>query len=276
MSTPRYNTANIRNFLTRAFSADELRNLCYDDPELRPIIDRLSMAMGPAQIAAQIIEFCDRKMLFDRLLDLAQEGNPRQYYAYRPYRESEQPDQDPVGRPVQSQPSPASSPWPTLRPPALMVEPDGDPGGARRLRVFLSYAAEDEGPVRDLYARLRSSGIDPWFDKENLLGGSNRKLEIEKAVRQADVVLVFLSSRSVNKVGSLQKEISIAVDAAEYRPEGTIYCVPVRLQECEVPARLSQWQPLDLYASRGYEQLMRTLRARASELEGVAPPTGVE
>ena len=97
--------------------------------------------------------------------------------------------------------------------------------------------------------------------------------ERERAVREADIVLVCLSPRSVDKTGYLQKEIGIAVDAAEYRPEGTLYCVPVRLQACEVPMRLSSWQWVDLYESRGYERLMRTLRARAAKLEGVRIPT---
>jgi hypothetical protein len=275
MSTPRYNTANIRRLLTRAFSADELRNLCYDDPELRPIIDRLSTSMGPAQIAAQIIEFCDHRLLFERLLRLAQRENPRQYEAHQPYILSVAPE------PLRTE-SRSDLPEPPSAGPSLPTSdslpgdlaqrpPDGD--GARRLRVFLSYASENVEIVRELYSRLRASGVDPWFDKEDLLGGTNWKLEIEKAVRDADVVLVCLSPHAVDKVGYLQKEITIAVDAAEYRPEGTIYCVPVRLQECEVPMRLRSWQWVDLYESRGYERLMRTLRARAAELKGVDIPT---
>jgi hypothetical protein len=47
--------------------------------------------------------------------------------------------------------------------------------------------------VRTLYARLTKDGVDAWFDKANLLPGQDWKLEIEKAVREADVVVFCLS-----------------------------------------------------------------------------------
>jgi hypothetical protein len=39
----------------------------------------------------------------------------------------------------------------------------------------------------------------------------------------------------VTKTGFVQKEIKIAPDAADEQPEGRIYIIPVRLEDCDVP-----------------------------------------
>lgn len=51
-------------------------------------------------------------------------------------------------------------------------------------------------------------------------------------VRAADVVVVCLS-KSFNQAGYRQKEVRIALDEAEMRPEGVIFVVPARLEECD-------------------------------------------
>ena len=85
-------------------------------------------------------------------------------------------------------------------------------------------------------------------------------------MRTSHVVLVCISRASRNKTGYLQKELKHALDVADEQPEGTIFLVPLRLEECEVPERLSQWQWVNYYEERGYERLLRALRARAASL----------
>lgn len=69
----------------------------------------------------------------------------------------------------------------------------------------------------------------------------------------------------MNNTGYVQKEITVALDAADLRPEGTIYIVPVRLEECDVPERLAHIHYLDLFRADGYEKLVKALNAsRAS------------
>jgi hypothetical protein len=49
------------------------------------------------------------------------------------------------------------------------------------------------------------------------------------------------------------------------QPEGVSYLIPVRLEECEVPDRLSRWQWVDLYKHGSYERLVSRLGAQPSE-----------
>jgi formylglycine-generating enzyme required for sulfatase activity len=136
----------------------------------------------------------------------------------------------------------------------------------RRLRVFLCHASGDKPAVRDLYHRLRADGFDPWLDEENLLPGQDWQLEIPKAVRSSDAVIICLSSRAITKAGYVQKEIKYALDVADEQPEGAIFLIPLRLEECEAPERLRRWQWVDLFQETGYERLLRALRARAESL----------
>src|SRR6266851_829335 len=137
-------------------------------------------------------------------------------------------------------PTPRATPSPGEATEPPFVIPSEVP--TRPLRVFLCHSKEDKAAVRQLYARLLTDRIKPWLDEEDLLPGHDWQLEIPRAVRSADAVVVCLSAESVGKTGYVQKEIAFALDAAEERPEGTIFVIPARLEECAVPERLRKWQ----------------------------------
>jgi len=134
-----------------------------------------------------------------------------------------------------------------------------------KLRVFLCHANEDKTEARKLYARLKEDGFIPWLDEEDLMPGNDWDLEIRKAVRSTDVVLILLSYNSVTKAGYVQKEIRQAIDVADEQPEGTIFIIPVRLENCDAIDRLSHWQWVDIFSKNGYDRLFRALKKRESE-----------
>ncbi|MCL4274639.1 MAG: TIR domain-containing protein [Anaerolineales bacterium] len=130
----------------------------------------------------------------------------------------------------------------------------------RKLRVFLCHASQDKPIVRELYQRLNTEGwIDPWLDEEKLLPGQDWDLEIEKAVESADVVIVCLSKTSVEKEGYYQKEIKKVLDVADEKPEGTIFIIPFRLNNCKIPRRLAMWQYVDYFPKDRIELVIQKL-----------------
>jgi len=139
-------------------------------------------------------------------------------------------------------------------------------GEAEPLRVFLCHSSGDKPSVRGVYDRLIADGFQPWLDDEDLLPGQDWDLEIEKAVRQAHVVLAFLSNASISKEGYVQKELKRALDVADEKPEGTIFVIPVRLEASAVPERLKKWHWVDLFDEKGYQKLIRALRRRGAQL----------
>ena len=141
----------------------------------------------------------------------------------------------------------------------------------RQLRVFVCHSSGDKPTVRELYRRLASEGwIDVWLDEEKLYPGQDWNYEIEKAVEDADAILVCLTKASVTKEGYVQRELRKILEEAETVPEGTIFIIPVRLDDCEIPRHLRTWQYANYFPpserDKAYERLLVSLRNRATML----------
>jgi hypothetical protein len=136
----------------------------------------------------------------------------------------------------------------------------------RLLRIFLIHSSGDKPAVRQLYRRLRADGFEPWLDEEKLVPGQRWRDEIPRAVRESDLVLICLSKASASKVGFVQREIKYALDIALEQPEGAIFLIPLKLEECDLPEALGEWQWVNFFEDQGYERLMRALSFRAEVL----------
>ena len=131
----------------------------------------------------------------------------------------------------------------------------------KKLLVFISHASEDKRQVQNLCKRLKADEFDPWLDEERLLPGQDWNLEIEKAMRASDAILLCFSKLSVAKEGYVQKEYKRADSYSEEKPEGTIYTIPVRLDDCEIPHFIRDKQWVDF--PEGYDRLVQALHIRA-------------
>jgi hypothetical protein len=138
---------------------------------------------------------------------------------------------------------------------------------SKSLKIFLAHASEDKEQIRDLYRKLKDSGFDPWLDEFDLIPGQNWQIEIPRAIRQSDIFVACLSTRSVEKRGYVQKEFRLALSAYAEKPAEGIYLIPLRLDDCIVPdlqipefgARLRDIQWLDYWKPDGFGQLLRAI-----------------
>jgi hypothetical protein len=117
-----------------------------------------------------------------------------------------------------------------------------------------------------LYGKLRRDGAKPWLDEEDLLPGQKWEEEISVAVRKADAVVVCLSKQAVTRAGFFHKEISFALDVLDRQPESAIYLIPVKLEDCEIPTRLQRLHCVNVRDDKGYDKLILSLFARATQL----------
>jgi len=131
----------------------------------------------------------------------------------------------------------------------------------KSINVFLCHSSEDKPVVRLLYNKLISNGMIPWLDEVNILPGQDWHLEIKKAIKRSDAVLVCISKNSITKRGYVQKEIMYTIDVASEQPESSIFLIPVRLENCIVPESLSRWQYVDLFDVNGYSRLLSSLNS---------------
>lgn len=124
-------------------------------------------------------------------------------------------------------------------------------------KVFISYAREDLNIAKQIHTFLKQNNLTPWLDKLDLLPGQDWELEIQKAIEASDYILICLSRHSVTKRGYIQKEFRKALSVLETIPEGDIYIVPIRLEECEVPSAFLAKQWLDWYELNSQEKLLK-------------------
>ena len=95
-------------------------------------------------------------------------------------------------------------------------------------------------------------------------------MEISKALEETDLILLCLSSRSVNREGYVQRELRLALDRALEMPQGEIFLIPARFEEIELPHSLRDYQWVDLYNDNGRKKLLASLNLRAKRV-GAAP-----
>ncbi|MFG6104936.1 SUMF1/EgtB/PvdO family nonheme iron enzyme [Leptothoe sp. EHU-05/26/07-4] len=135
------------------------------------------------------------------------------------------------------------------------------------VQIFLAHASEDKAKVMELYEHLKKKGYKPWLDKKDLLGGQLWDDEIKKAINSSDVFLACLSQRSVEKQGYVQKEFRMALQKCGELPDGKIYLIPLRLDDCEIPnlrqreygVNIRDYQWVDLFEPDGFEQLVKSI-----------------
>jgi len=132
--------------------------------------------------------------------------------------------------------------------------------------VFVAYAVEDLEIVRRLSESLRAAGCSPWLDKDRLLPGQNWTQSIERAIADADAFVACFSPRSVSKRGQFQNELRHALDCAKKRPLDDVFFLPVRLERCAVPRKITEHvQYVDLFPDweRGAKRLVKSIRRAA-------------
>ncbi len=103
-------------------------------------------------------------------------------------------------------------------------------------RIFLSYARADVDCARELADCIARAGHDVWWDRE-LHGGSRFTSEIDKALRNAEAVVVLWSDESVESAW-------VQDEAAEGRDSGRL--VPAVIDAVRPPLGFRQYQAIDL------------------------------
>jgi hypothetical protein len=144
-------------------------------------------------------------------------------------------------------------------------------------KIFLSYAHEDLSAARRLYEVLDSiPAVQVWFDKEALLPGQSWAREIRAAISDADYFVLLLSERSARKKGFYQREIRAALDVLQELPEGRVFLIPARLDDCQVHFEsLATIQYVDLFPdfAAGVTKILRSIEVHTREPTGATSST---
>lgn len=114
-------------------------------------------------------------------------------------------------------------------------------------RVFISHSRRDKKLVRRLAGYLEKHGILTWVDDAKLLPGDPFPDRIARAIAAARLVLVVLSTSSVESQWVL-RELKLGMEKEAH--EGRVVVVPLLIEDCEVPRVLKHKHYLDLRTTR--------------------------
>ncbi len=103
-------------------------------------------------------------------------------------------------------------------------------------RIFLSYARDDVDAAKQLAEGIADSGFEVWWDR-NLHAGSRFSDEIDRALKEAEAVVVLWSKASVQSAW-------VQDEAAEGRDSGRL--VPVSMGSAKPPLGFRQFHTIDL------------------------------
>src|SRR5918911_1497888 len=101
------------------------------------------------------------------------------------------------------------------------------------LRIFCSYAHEDEGHLDELRTSLRGlerQGLIEWWHDREIVPGWEWEEDIDKNLRTADVVLLLVSRHFMASDYVYEKEISVAV---KRHKRGEARVIPVILSPAD-------------------------------------------
>lgn len=143
----------------------------------------------------------------------------------------------------------------------------------KKRRVFLSYADQDRERVLEIYERLRSDGFEPWMESKDLTSKDHREQEIKNVIRQSGIVVVCLSRNTI-AANVIRKQVKIAIETEEEQPAGTIFLIPNRLEECNIPGELQHLPCNDYFEKDGYEELVSFLDQRFGVIKQVGETIG--
>jgi hypothetical protein len=80
-----YNLRTIRNLLEDAFTAEDLRRFCYDEPHLRSVLKDLRKDSSLNAIIDAVIRYCEQNVLMQQLLEGVKEARNAQFNRHRPH-----------------------------------------------------------------------------------------------------------------------------------------------------------------------------------------------
>lgn len=125
------------------------------------------------------------------------------------------------------------------------------------IKLFVSYSHKDRKLVNRIVNELGSFGFDIWVDQNEIIGGESIRATIENTIKETDVFLIAISSKSILSKW-VQEEIDMIFDRAKSTDS---VIVPILLDQCDVPQALRGRKWIAFYNNykKAINELQRTL-----------------
>jgi TolB-like protein len=94
--------------------------------------------------------------------------------------------------------------------------------------IFLSYASEDRAAASSIRDALSASGLDVWYDENELAGGDAWDKKIRRQIRECDFFMAVISARTdARREGYFRREWRLAVERTLDMDDDHTFLLPV-------------------------------------------------
>lgn len=126
-------------------------------------------------------------------------------------------------------------------------------------RVIIFEGKSGKTLIREVHDCLIQEGFDVTLDSKFISMGMHWPTKI--IMRNYDSIIICLSNNSLEKNGRSDIQYVLELAMSE-QPD--VIIIPVRLEVCNIPSELAQYQWIDLFSVDGYEKLLKALRPHAN------------
>jgi TIR domain len=121
------------------------------------------------------------------------------------------------------------------------------------MQIFICYARVDQQFALHLVGDLVEYDLRIWMDVRSIPHGANWDMEVQKGLDSSDLMLVLLTPASAASQN--------VADEWSYFVEKNKAIMPLLVEPCEVPFRLSRRQRVDFTQGyeRGFQQLLKAI-----------------
>ena len=127
----------------------------------------------------------------------------------------------------------------------------------KHLQTFISYSREDQQFALKLACELKSANFAVWMDQYDIPTGARWDDEIEKALRECEIFMFIMTPASVASENA-KDEMGYAIDHGKH-------ILPVLLEECEIPLRLSRLQYVD-FTKKSFNEGIKSAKELLSDM----------
>ena len=227
-------TADIRQYLTSAYSDEELATLCSD--YFRDVYDTFAAGMTKTGKIQLLLDHCQRREVMPNLLAALERDRPDQYQK----------------RFQQAAAEPSPAPFSQGRNPR---------------QVFISHAHEDADFAHRLAADLRARGWRVWIAPDSIRPGEKWAEAIDRGLEECGVFVVALTPAAVRSEW-VRTETNAAIDL---RNKSLLRFIPAEIATCLVPPLWSAYQFISFRGA--YEAGLAVLLAELGRVGNVSPKT---
>jgi small GTP-binding protein len=123
--------------------------------------------------------------------------------------------------------------------------------------VFLSHSSKDKAVVREIANRLRSDGVDVWFDEWILEPGDSIPAKIEEGLEHSRVLVLCMSANAFSSDWA-QLEASTFRFRDPLNKERRF--IPLRLDDAEIKGSLAQFLYVNWHPKKREQEYIKLLK----------------